>query len=148
MLEAHAVRIDTNSKHQLHKFVELVRHPMQRVTREFKQVRKDAQTAVPPILIVSNSFVRTEITALRLAEVVFLFVPGELFVEIGLAIIEQSPHHSTFIVGYAEDAIGYIPTDQAFEEGGYELGPGLWAKVGRGSEIILLQEALILLGEV
>ncbi len=79
---------------------------------------------------------------------VFLFIPGELFVEIGLAIRTQSPYPSTFVVGYAEDAIGYIPTDQAFEEGGYELGPGLWAKLGRGSEMILQQEALTLLGEV
>ena len=91
---------------------------------------------------------KTEIAALRLGNVAFLFIPGEPFVEIGLAIREASPHHSTFIVGYAEDALGYIPTDQAFEEGGYELGPGSWAKVRPGSETILKQEALELLREI
>jgi hypothetical protein len=90
----------------------------------------------------------TELAALRLGEAALLFVPGELFVEIGLAIREQSPHDPTFVVGYAEDAIGYIPTDQAFGEGGYELGPGPWARVGVGSEIIIRQEAAALLREV
>jgi hypothetical protein len=91
---------------------------------------------------------KTEIAALRLGEVAFLFVPGELFVEIGLAIRHESPHRHTFVVGYAEDAIGYIPTDQAFAEGGYELGPGPWAKVGVGSETIIQQAAAALLEEV
>ena len=75
-------------------------------------------------------------------------MPGELFVEIGLAIRSNSPVKFTMVVGYAEDAIGYIPTDRAFEEGGYELGPGLWARVGRGSEGIFREKAEVLLKEL
>jgi hypothetical protein len=86
-----------------------------------------------------------KISALRLGQLVLLFIPGELFVEIGLAVKANAPCPLTFLVGYAEDYIGYIPTDSAFEEGGYELGPGPWAKVGRGSEAILYREALSLL---
>ena len=89
----------------------------------------------------------TEIAALCLGEAAFLFIPGELFVEIGLSIRQRSPYDFTAIVGYAEDAIGYLPTDLAFAEGGYELGPGPWARVGRGSEEILQREATVLLRE-
>jgi hypothetical protein len=91
---------------------------------------------------------KTELAALRLGETTFLFAPGELFVEIGLAIRQNSPYPFTVIAGYAEDAIGYIPTDQTFDEGGYELGPGLWARVGRGSGEIVQREALALLNDI
>jgi neutral ceramidase len=90
---------------------------------------------------------KTEIAALGIGDAAFLFLPGEPFVEIGLAIRENSPYSFTAVIGYAEDWIGYIPTDQAFGEGGYELGPGPWAKVGYGSEGILQSQALRLLNE-
>jgi hypothetical protein len=89
--------------------------------------------------------VRTEIAGLRLGSLLFIFIPGELFVEIGLAIRKAPLFATTWIVGYAEDYIGYIPTRAAFDEGGYELGPGAWARVGRGAQAILLREARALL---
>ena len=50
----------------------------------------------------------------------FAFLPGEPFVETALSVREGSPFASTAVVGYAEDYIGYVPTDAAFVEGGYE----------------------------
>ena len=87
----------------------------------------------------------TELTALRLGSVGFVLIPGEPFVEIGLGIRQASPFEPTWVVGYAGDYVGYIPTDRAFDEGGYELGPGPWARVGPGSEGIIRREALALL---
>jgi len=87
----------------------------------------------------------TELTAVRLGSVGLAFIPGEPFVEIGLGIRQASPFEPTWVVGCAGDYIGYIPTDAAFDEGGYELGPGPWARVGRGSEGIIRREALALL---
>ena len=86
-----------------------------------------------------------EIAALRLGDAAFLFLPGEPFVETGLALYEASPFHDTFIVGYAEDWIGYIPTDQALDEGGYETGPGAWSRVGYGGEGMVRQAGIDLL---
>ncbi|MCK4298102.1 MAG: hypothetical protein KAX80_01140 [Planctomycetes bacterium] len=65
--------------------------------------------------------------------------------EIGLGIRQASPFEPTWVVSYAGDYVGYIPTDRAFDEGGYELGPGPWARVGRGGEGIIRREALALL---
>jgi hypothetical protein len=71
-----------------------------------------------------------DIAALVLGNAASVFLPGEPFVEIGLAIREQSPFDYTAVVSYADDYIGYIPADGAFDEGGYELGP--WAVGSRG----------------
>ena len=89
-----------------------------------------------------------EIAAMRLGYAAFLFIPAEVFVEIGLAIRQQSPFAFTAVAGYAEDYVGYIPVDAAFDEGGYELGPGRWARVGRGAAALLQGESLALLGDL
>jgi hypothetical protein len=85
------------------------------------------------------------IGALRIGQAAFVFPPGEPFVEIALAIREAAPSRFTVVVGYAEDYIGYIPTDRAFANGGYETGPGRWSRVAAGSETIVRHEASELL---
>jgi len=63
----------------------------------------------------------TEIQGIRVGDAVFVSLPGEAFVDIGLAIKAKSPFPYTFAVGYANDYIGYVPTKEAFLEGGYEV---------------------------
>jgi len=88
---------------------------------------------------------RTRIGAARIGNAAAVFLPGEPFVEIALAIRKASPWEATMVVGYAEDYIGYIPTDRAFENGGYEVRRGRWSRVARGSETIVCQAAIGLL---
>lgn len=85
------------------------------------------------------------IGAKRVGQAALVFLPGEPFVEIGLAIRAASPFAWTAVVGYAESYIGYIPTDRAFRNGGYETGPGRWSRVAIGSEEIVRREASALL---
>lgn len=54
-------------------------------------------------------------------EAALLGVPGELFCEIGLAIKAKSPFAATFICGYTNGTLGYIPSRKAISEGGYEV---------------------------
>ena len=63
---------------------------------------------------------RVEMQVMRLNDAVLMAIPGELFVEIGLDIKRKSEFENTFIVGLANGEVGYIPTRQAFMEGGYE----------------------------
>lgn len=81
--------------------------------------------------------VRTQVAALRMGDAAFCFIPGEPFAETGLAIRANSPFRSTFVAGYAEGSIGYIPTDEAFREGGYETGPGAWSHLAPGCEGVI-----------
>jgi len=64
--------------------------------------------------------VETEMQVMAINDVVFVGEPGELFVEIGKEIKKQSGLRNTFVVGYANDTIGYVPTKKAYEEGLYE----------------------------
>jgi hypothetical protein len=85
------------------------------------------------------------IGALRLGSAAMVFLPGEPFVEIALAIRQGSPFDFTAVVGYAESYVGYLPTDQAFKNGGYETHPGRWSRVAPGSEQVVRQQAIELL---
>jgi len=74
--------------------------------------------------------VQTLVQVLRLGGVALVGCPGELFVELGLEIKQQAVAPFPFVVGYANDYVGYLSTPAAFEEGGYETSLGPWCLVG------------------
>jgi len=53
-------------------------------------------------------------------DIVIWSAPCELFCEIAMNIRDASPFPHTYYFGYANGTFGYIPTRQAFLEGGYE----------------------------
>ena len=62
-----------------------------------------------------------EIQAVRIGELVILFVAGEHFVEIGLEIKKRSPFPNTYVATNTNgETVGYICTPKAHAEGGYE----------------------------
>lgn len=63
---------------------------------------------------------RVRIAALRVNDAAMVFLPTELFVEIGLSIKEKSPFGLTAVAGYSNDYFGYVPIAEAYREGGYE----------------------------
>ncbi len=52
--------------------------------------------------------------------VAWVFLPGEPFAEVGLAIKRRAWTPYTFAAGYCNGTIGYVPTAQEAERGGYE----------------------------
>jgi hypothetical protein len=62
-------------------------------------------------------------------------LPGEVLVEIGLQIKQGSPFGTTAVVELGLDDPGYVPTDAAIEEGGYESSS---SPFGRGTEAALV----------
>jgi len=62
----------------------------------------------------------TEIQAIRLNNTAILGLTGEVFVEYQLEIRRKSPLKYTFVSELANDSIGYVPTANAYREGGYE----------------------------
>ena len=64
--------------------------------------------------------VRVEITAWRLSDdMAVVFWQGEPFTELSLALQWRSPFARTLVVGYSLGWIGYVPTRNAYEFGGY-----------------------------
>jgi hypothetical protein len=88
---------------------------------------------------------RTKLGAVRFGQASLVLLPGEPFVEIGLAIAAASRFTFTAVVGYAEEYIGYIPTDRAFDNRGYETGPGRWSRCARGADATVRDAAIDLL---
>ncbi|NLF18625.1 MAG: hypothetical protein GX595_15445 [Lentisphaerae bacterium] len=62
-----------------------------------------------------------EVQAFRMGGGAMVALPGEVFVEYGLAIAKASPFAPTLVAGYANGNVGYIPTAAAYAEGGYEV---------------------------
>jgi hypothetical protein len=71
-------------------------------------------------LRLSDGHLPIELQGFRLDDTAFVAIPAEVFVEIGLAIKRQLPH-MTFVFGIANGYIGYLPTREAYESGGYEV---------------------------
>jgi Neutral/alkaline non-lysosomal ceramidase, N-terminal len=63
--------------------------------------------------------VPAEFQALRIGDGLFLSHGGELFAEYGLELRRRFAPRPTFVVGYANGFIGYVPDPEDFERGGY-----------------------------
>ncbi len=61
-----------------------------------------------------------DLQVLQLGDLVIFAVPGELFGELGVALKEAVAPRPAWVVNYANDYIGYLPTRKAFQAGGYE----------------------------
>jgi hypothetical protein len=83
-----------------------------------------------------------EVQVVRIGEVALVALPGEPFVELGLVLKEQSVAPHTFVIGYANDWIGYLTTPEAWAQGGYEVAPGPWTRVGPAGGYALVEGAL------
>ncbi|MGH1524119.1 hypothetical protein ACRAWC_08790 [Leifsonia sp. L25] len=66
--------------------------------------------------------VKAPVSALALSSTIGLITaPGEVFTELGDQILEGSPFPFTIYSGYTNGSINYIPTREAYAQGGYEV---------------------------
>jgi len=79
----------------------------------------------------------SDIQLIRIGDFQLVAIPGEVFVEFGLTIKEASPTPHTAIVSLANDYVGYMPTAEAFSQGGYETwgARSAWTAQGTGEAI-------------
>lgn len=75
-----------------------------------------------------------QLTLLRIGPVELVHLPGESMIEFQLFAQKQRPHRFVAVAAYGDLATGYICTEQAFTEGGYEPSA---SKVAPKSEAIL-----------
>ena len=87
-----------------------------------------------------------EVQVFRLSpDVAVVGLPGEVFVELGLAIKKASPFATTLVIELCQDSPGYIPTKKAFAEGSYET---VNSRVAPGGGERMVEEAIRLLKEL
>ncbi len=80
----------------------------------------------------------TEVAVFALGEVEFVTFPGEFFHELGQQVKQARPGRKVFIIGYCNDAIGYVAPAAAYAQGGYEIEDsyryyGLPARLAQGA---------------
>lgn len=78
-------------------------------------------------------------------QIAWVSLPGEIFVELGLAIKTGSPFRHTLVAELANGSIGYIPDQRAYAQGNYEV---VSARCAKGSGEMLVEAASRLLGQL
>ena len=68
-----------------------------------------------------KAYTELELHALRINDIAIVGMPGEPFVEIGLAVKRGSPFKHTLFSGYSNVGGAYIPMAHAYSVGGYEV---------------------------
>jgi hypothetical protein len=87
-----------------------------------------------------------EVQVFRLSDdVAVVGLPGEVFVDLGLAIKKASPFATTLVIELCQDAPGYIPTRKAFAEGSYET---VNSRIAPGGGEMMAEAAIKLLEEL
>lgn len=81
---------------------------------------------------------QTRVSSLKMGDVWMLNLPGEIFVEYQLAAQEMRPEDQVVTAAYEEYGMGYIGTEKAYSEGGYETSERA-SRVAPESEKILME---------
>jgi hypothetical protein len=86
---------------------------------------------------------KVEVQVIALGDAIaWVSLPGEIFVELGLAIKQDSPFPTTIIAELANGSIGYVPARRAYAQGNYEV---VSARCAEGSGERLVDTAVRLL---
>lgn len=103
-------------------------------------------TKIVDLQLRNASSLALEVQGIRLgADTALVGLPGEIFVELGLAIKRASPFENTVVFELCNDSIGYVPTRKAFAEGSYET---VNSRVKPGGGEMLVETAIQLLREL
>lgn len=124
--------------------------------REFLQQRRRSKflslktlrenEAIPPSVSGGDWTLPLEVHAFRLTEdTAVITLPGEVFVELGLAIKKRSPFQNTLIIELANASISYVPNREAFTQGDYEV---INSRLQPGGGEILVETALKILDQL
>lgn len=90
-------------------------------TRELSFLKQVEAYKILAVEMRRGETIPLEVQVFRLSrDVAVVGLPGEVFVDIGLAIKRASPFPTTLVIELCQDAPGYIPTEKAFAEGSYE----------------------------
>ncbi|MHC4146678.1 MAG: sugar phosphate isomerase/epimerase family protein, partial [Planctomycetota bacterium] len=114
-------------------------------TRELSFLEQVEAYKIIAIEMRQSRTIPLEVQVFRLSrDVAVVGLPGEVFVDLGLAIKQSSPFATTLVIELCQDAPGYIPTKKAFAEGSYEtvnsrIAPGGGEKMAEAA-IRLLKE--------
>jgi len=83
--------------------------------------KQPANTHFPQEVYEAGPDVEIRLAAVRVGNIVFEGISGELMTEIGMQLKANSPYSGTVVITHCNGSSGYICTDEAYREGGYEV---------------------------
>lgn len=89
-----------------------------------------------------------EIQALAIGDVAIVGFPAEMFAEFGLELKRLSPFGATFPCNLTNGSVGYVPTERAFEHGGYETRLGYQSRLAVDAGARMVGTALELFNDL
>ncbi len=112
-------------------------------TRELSFLEQVEAYKILAIEMRRSETIGLEVQVFRLShDVAVVGLPGEVFVDLGLAIKRASPFPTTLVIELCQDAPGYIPTKKAFAEGSYET---VNSRIAPGGGEMMVEAAVRLL---
>ena len=92
-----------------------------------------------------DGFLKIRLSALRIGPIILTGVSGEVFNEISVKMRKQSPYSNTFMITHCNGSSGYLVTDAAYAEGGYEVNS---TRARSGAEKAIIDNLLEMIGEL
>ncbi|PIU60621.1 MAG: hypothetical protein COS85_23520 [Armatimonadetes bacterium CG07_land_8_20_14_0_80_59_28] len=107
-----------------------------------QQVFRDMRAAMAPV---QGEERETSLQVIRLGDIALVGVPGEMFSRLGWEIRRRSPFRHTYVIGLANDTIGYVGDLAAYQLGGYQLWAGWHSPAAPGTGEAMVEQALEML---
>ena len=85
------------------------------------------------------------LSALKIGNIIFTGVSGEVFNEIGVKLKKQSPYNYTIMITHCNGSSGYLVTDDSYQEGGYEVRS---TRAKSGAEKAIIENLLDMIYEL
>jgi len=92
-----------------------------------------------------NDSLKVRLSVLKIGNIVLTGVSGEVFNEIGVKMRNQSPYAYTFMITHCNGSSGYLITDAAYAEGGYEVNS---TRAKSGAEKAIIETLLVMINEL
>ena len=89
--------------------------------------------------------VEVRLSALKIGSIIFAGVNGEVFNQIGVKLKNLSPYTNTFFITHCNGSCGYLVSDEAIPEGGYEVRS---TRVQSGAESGIIEGLIQLINEL
>jgi hypothetical protein len=102
--------------------------------------------AIPPTIGNDPWTLPLEVQVFRIGDdAVVVGLPGEVFTKLGMAIKKASPFKTTLVIECTNRLLPYVPTEQAYKEGGYEQ---INSRLVPGGGEMMVDTAIKLLNDV
>ena len=107
--------------------------------RDMPNISFDEALKLRPGTFKPRPDMEVRVSAVKIGTTIFAGISGDVFHEIGLKIKEMSPYKNTFVVTHCNGWTGYIVTDKAYYEGGYEVAA---CRIMSGGEKVVIENLL------